>query len=118
VEHISGEMHTTGEAVYTDDINAPAGILFIYNQALCSTDTLHLQFVLSTEAHADIIAIDMDEAQTMPGVVRILTHKDCRPNATHWNNGKLRKSSFQTSYIIEVMPPSLQLTKLHTTDNQ
>ncbi len=57
-------------------------------------DTLHLQFVLSTEAHAEIISIDMQEAQTMPGVVRILTHHDCRPGATHWHHG-----SFQQIFI-------------------
>ncbi len=39
-------------------------------------DTLRLAFVHAEVAHANIISIDTSEAEKMPGVHRVLTHKD------------------------------------------
>ncbi len=71
--HDSAALHVTGRARYLDDIPTPAG-------------TLHLAFGLSTEAHADITACDLDAVRAAPGVVAVLTatdlpgHNDASPN--------------------------------------
>jgi aldehyde oxidoreductase len=41
-------------------------------------DTLHLALVQSTLSHANIISIDTSVAETMPGVVKVMTHKDIK----------------------------------------
>lgn len=38
--------------------------------------TLHVSFVRSTSAHADILDIEIDEALKMPGIVAVITAKD------------------------------------------
>ncbi len=59
----SSAKHTTGEAVYTDDIPEPPG-------------TLHVLMGLSTKAHADIIRLDLEAVRAAPGVVVVLTADD------------------------------------------
>jgi aldehyde oxidoreductase len=39
-------------------------------------DTLHLALVQATVSHANIKSIDTSEAEKMPGVVKVVTHKD------------------------------------------
>jgi len=39
-------------------------------------NTLHIKLVQATVSHANIISIDTSEAEKMPGVFRVLTHKD------------------------------------------
>lgn len=39
-------------------------------------ETLHLALVQAKVSHANILSIDTSEAETMPGVVKVLTHKD------------------------------------------
>lgn len=39
-------------------------------------DTLHLKLVQAEVSHANILDIDTSEAEKMPGVYRVLTHKD------------------------------------------
>ncbi|MCY3879941.1 MAG: xanthine dehydrogenase molybdopterin binding subunit [Rhodobacteraceae bacterium] len=58
--HDAARLHVTGEAVYVDDIPLPA-------------NTLHLAFGLSTVAHGDILALDLDEVRQAEGVVAVLT---------------------------------------------
>ncbi|WP_435550446.1 molybdopterin-dependent aldehyde oxidoreductase [Desulfobacterium sp. N47] len=41
-------------------------------------DTLQLALVLAKVSHANIISIDTSEAEKMPGVFKIVTHKDVR----------------------------------------
>jgi xanthine dehydrogenase/oxidase len=63
IAHQSGEKHTTGKAVYTDDIET-------------TVDTLHMQFVLATKANAEIVSVDSAEALKVPGVVAVFTYDD------------------------------------------
>ena len=63
LSHRSAVPQVTGEAKYTDDISSPPG-------------TLHAAFVLSSEAHANILSIDPAKALAMEGVVRFFSSKD------------------------------------------
>ncbi len=53
----------TGQGCYIDDVPEPS-------------NTLHLGFVLSSEAHARIVLIDAEEALALPGVIDVLTGED------------------------------------------
>ncbi|UTS81622.1 xanthine dehydrogenase molybdopterin binding subunit [Phaeobacter piscinae] len=61
--HDAARLHVTGQARYVDDIPAPR-------------DTLHLAFGLSTVAHADITALDLEAVRQSDGVVAVLTAED------------------------------------------
>jgi xanthine dehydrogenase large subunit len=61
--HDAAGLHVTGQARYVDDIPVPA-------------NTLHLAFGLSTVAHGEITALDLDAVRAAPGVVLVLTAKD------------------------------------------
>ncbi len=61
--HDSAPLHVTGTARYVDDIPLPTG-------------ALHLAFGLSTEAHADITAIDLTSVRAAPGVVGVWSAAD------------------------------------------
>uniref|UniRef100_A0A9L0JQV5 aldehyde oxidase n=1 Tax=Equus asinus TaxID=9793 RepID=A0A9L0JQV5_EQUAS len=65
IMHLSGIKHTTGEAIYCDDMPVLDGELF-------------LAFVTSSRAHAEIVSIDLSEALSLPGVVDIVTEEDLR----------------------------------------
>ena len=54
-----------GQTSYCEDISLPG--------------TLYAAFVRSTEAHAELRAIDVDEARGMPGVVGVWTAQDLDP---------------------------------------
>ena len=41
-------------------------------------DTLHLALVQAKVSHANILSIDTSEAEKMPGVAKVLTHKDVK----------------------------------------
>jgi xanthine dehydrogenase large subunit len=72
--HDAAPLHVTGAARYVDDIPLPA-------------NALHLAFGLSSEAHADITAIDLSAVRAAPGVVMVLSAQDlpempdCSPSA-------------------------------------
>jgi len=53
----------TGKAVYLDDIRLPG--------------MLHAAILRPEYAHAKILSIDTSEAETMPGVVKVVTGKGC-----------------------------------------
>jgi len=61
--HESARLHVTGEAVYIDDIPAPAGLL---------VGRVHY----SPHARARIRSIDLDAARSLPGVHAVLCHSD------------------------------------------
>ncbi|WBA82018.1 xanthine dehydrogenase molybdopterin binding subunit [Endozoicomonas sp. GU-1] len=71
-KHDSAYLHVTGKAIYIDDRPEMA------NQ-------LHAGFGLSTEAHADIVSINVEEVWNTPGVIAVITaddipgHKDIGP---------------------------------------
>uniref|UniRef100_A0A8R1DVT0 FAD-binding PCMH-type domain-containing protein n=2 Tax=Caenorhabditis japonica TaxID=281687 RepID=A0A8R1DVT0_CAEJA len=55
LKHVSGDKHTTGEAVYCDDINV--------------ADCLHIAFVTSPIAHGTLNSIDYTAALHLNGVI-------------------------------------------------
>ncbi|ATG36710.1 xanthine dehydrogenase XdhB [Phaeobacter piscinae] len=61
--HDAARLHVTGQARYVDDIPAPR-------------DTLHLAFGLSTVAHGDITALELEAVRQSDGVVAVLTAED------------------------------------------
>ena len=61
--HDSAHKHVAGEAVYVDDVAAPAGLLHVYPG-------------LSERAHARIAAMDLSDVRAAPGVVLVLTADD------------------------------------------
>ncbi len=76
LEHDSGIKHVTGEAIYIDDINEPANLLFLDAGG-------------STEAHATITGLDLSAVKIAPGVRLVLTvddipgDNDVSPTGTH-----------------------------------
>ena len=61
--HDSAPLHVTGQARYVDDVPLPAG-------------ALHLAFGLSTQAHAEITALDLSAVRAAPGVVAVFSAQD------------------------------------------
>ncbi|RSZ58645.1 xanthine dehydrogenase molybdopterin binding subunit [Massilia atriviolacea] len=61
--HESAALHVLGQATYTDDIAEVQG-------------TLHAALGLSSKAHANITAIDLDAVRASAGVVAVLTVAD------------------------------------------
>jgi len=69
-KHCAADIHVTGHAKYTDDVEASKSELF-------------LDFVLSTKAHAKIIRIDGSLARKVDGFVDLVTAADVKgSNAT------------------------------------
>ncbi|CAL2039109.1 unnamed protein product [Caenorhabditis brenneri] len=67
IKHVSGDKHTTGEAVYCDDINV--------------ADCLHMAFVLSPIAHGTLNSIDYTAAMNVDGVIGYLDAEDVTTGA-------------------------------------
>ena len=61
--HDSAEKHVSGRALYVDDMPEPEGML-------------HVQFGLSTRAHARLVKLDLDAVRTALGVIAVLTADD------------------------------------------
>ena len=62
VRHVEDPRFITGGANYTDDVKLPG--------------VLHVAFVRSTEAHANIKSVDVAPALEIPGVVAAFTGAD------------------------------------------
>jgi CO/xanthine dehydrogenase Mo-binding subunit len=58
--------HVTGRTVFMEDMNPPG--------------LLHLKMHRSTRHHAKLVDVDVSEALKVPGVVKVLTHKDVPNN--------------------------------------
>ncbi|KAG5636984.1 hypothetical protein H0H81_006190 [Sphagnurus paluster] len=85
--HLSGLKHTTGEAVYTDDMphqqNEGYGAL-----------------VLSTRAHAKIIDVDASAALELDDVYTFVSHKDLpNPKANYWGSVALDEVFFAVDEV-------------------
>ncbi len=63
INHESGKLHVTGEAIYIDDIQVSDRLLNAY-------------LYTSPHAHAKIISFDIEEAKTVKGVHAVLSYKD------------------------------------------
>ena len=64
-KHLSAEIHATGEANYVDDMSN-------------FEDQLYLGFVFSSEPHARILELNVDEAMSMPGVKAFFSAADMK----------------------------------------
>ena len=62
IERNEGREKVTGKAVYADDINLPG--------------QLYLKVLRSPVAHAEIISIDISQAERIPGVIKVFTARD------------------------------------------
>lgn len=65
VTHASGPLHCTGEAVYTDDIPPPDGML-------------HSSLILSDRPTGKIISFEKGKALEMEGVIGVYTYEDLK----------------------------------------
>ncbi len=74
VAHDSAHKHVAGTALYTDDIPEPPG-------------TLHIALGMSTRAHADVLAVNLDKVRAAPGVVAVFTAADI-PGANDVSPGR------------------------------
>ena len=63
IPHDSSEKHVSGEAIYTDDVPEPKGLL-------------HLAVGMSAKAHARISSIDLSTVRIAPGVIEVMTADD------------------------------------------
>ncbi len=63
IPHESSEKHVSGEAIYTDDIPEPKGLL-------------HLAVGMSSKAHARISSVDLGAVRAAPGVIDVMTADD------------------------------------------
>jgi xanthine dehydrogenase large subunit len=61
--HDSATKHVAGEALYVDDVPEPAGLV-------------HVALGLSQRAHARVLAMDLSEVMTAPGVIGVVTADD------------------------------------------
>lgn len=64
-KHLSASLQVSGEAKYLDDVVPTRG-------------ELQAALVMSTEAHAKLLSVDMEDASQMPGVHRVITVNDLR----------------------------------------
>ena len=63
MKNIDSKGHVTGTSIYVDDIPVRSG-------------TLYLDVFASPVAHGKVKKVDYSKAERMPGVLRVLTHKD------------------------------------------
>ena len=73
VEKYDGLPLTTGQPLFTDDINL--------------SDMIHAKLLTSPFAHAEIVDIDTTEAEKFPGVKIVLTYKNT-PRIPHTTAGQ------------------------------
>lgn len=62
-KHESADKHVTGEAIYIDDMPELPG-------------TLHMAVGQSSEAHAEILSMDLSAVKAAPGVVDVIVYDD------------------------------------------
>lgn len=90
---MSGLKHTTGEAVYVDDMprysNEGVGAL-----------------VLSKNAHAGIVSVDPTAALEMEGVLYWVDHKDLpNPRANYWGAAAIDEVFFAVDEVVSYGQP-------------
>jgi CO/xanthine dehydrogenase Mo-binding subunit len=73
-------FHAIGESARRFDIHGHVTGRTQYYADRSFPDTLHLKMVRSPHHHARILSVDTSAAEKMPGVVRVLTHRDVPKN--------------------------------------
>lgn len=85
--HLSGLKHTTGEAVYTDDMPKIGNE---YYGAL----------VISEKAHAKLKSVDPSAALEMAGVVGWVDHRDVASPAANWWGHAHDEQFFASDFVV------------------
>jgi xanthine dehydrogenase large subunit len=86
LRHDSARKHTTGEAIYADDMPEPPGLL-------------HGALVLSPAAHGRLLALDASPALAVPGVVAVLGPADIPGENDISSSGKSVEPLFPTDLV-------------------
>jgi xanthine dehydrogenase large subunit len=86
LRHDSARKHTSGEAIYADDIPEPPGLL-------------HGALVLSPAAHGRLLALDTAPALAVPGVVAVLGPADIPGENDISSSGKSVEPLFPTDLV-------------------
>ncbi len=73
-------FHTIGESARRSDIEGHVTGRTQYYADRAFPGMLHLRMVRSPHHHARILSVDTSEAEKLPGVVRVLTHRDVPKN--------------------------------------
>jgi len=76
IPKLSGVKQCAGEAIYTEDIDAPC-------------DTVFISLVHSTAANCTLQSIDYSAAAALPGFLYFFQAKDIDPDKNVWENGDL-----------------------------
>lgn len=79
--HMSGPLHCTGEALYTDDVPLPPS-------------TLQAVLILTSECGGILESIDVENALTIEGVVGAFTYKDLEKIGGYNKLGPIVKDEF------------------------
>ena len=77
IKHKSATKHSTGEAVYLDDLQR------LENE-------IYMDLVISTEAKAQIISIDISEAEQIRGFIKFLSSKDVDDSSNEFHVNTVR----------------------------
>ncbi|XXG95136.1 hypothetical protein Hte_001396 [Hypoxylon texense] len=86
IPHLSALKHCTGEAEYVDDMPR-------------QRNELHCGLVLSTKAHAKILAVDWSIALEMPGVVGYLDKDSLPRENNNWGPIRVDEPLFATDEV-------------------
>jgi xanthine dehydrogenase molybdopterin-binding subunit B len=86
LRHDSARKHTSGEAIYADDIPEPPGLL-------------HGALVLSPVAHGRLLELDTAPALAVPGVVAVLGPADIPGENDISSSGKSVEPLFPTDLV-------------------
>ena len=63
MKHFDAMLHVKGKSIFTSDIPEPAG-------------TLHAAVFTSPSAHGKVLSLNTSEAESLPGVIRVITSAD------------------------------------------
>ncbi|KAL7629782.1 hypothetical protein AAE478_001305 [Parahypoxylon ruwenzoriense] len=86
IPHLSALKHCTGEAEYVDDMPQ-------------QKNELHCAPVLSTQAHANIIAVDWSAALEMPGVAGYIDKDSIPQGSNNWGPIRVDEPLFATDKV-------------------
>lgn len=86
IPHLSALKHCTGEAEYVDDMPQ-------------QKNELHCAPVLSTEAHAKLLAVDWSAALEMPGVLGYLDKDSVPRESNNWGPIRVDEPLFATDEV-------------------
>ncbi|OTB01068.1 hypothetical protein M426DRAFT_323722 [Hypoxylon sp. CI-4A] len=86
IAHLSALKHCTGEAEYVDDMPQ-------------QKNELHCALVLSTKAHAKILAVDWSVALEMPGVVGYIDKDSVPQGSNDWGPIRVDEPLFATDEV-------------------